>query len=266
MENKLQSQKQLAREQTTWQPMNSRETKSQKQKGSSLLFYINILLLLIVLGLGIYILREEGYFKQKQEEKEEEVARDDNIEIEEAGNTIFTGKYLKASLPNGWGIREYEDGEENEMIPEGVDFSGLTGIEISNRDKSIMRLEMLDGVGSVGCGAIVLFKDSPENFEEEMKASNKVIGLEGKVIDYTNTEYSETILFGMKVRRVEKRVFYDTEAKTEAFEAQCEGSWIVLDKLDAISPTSLFQLTISQDATAEELSMLDSILKELELK
>lgn len=38
----------------------------------------------------------------------------------------------------------------------------------------------------------------------------------------TDTKYSEISLFGTELRRVETRVFYDTDSSTNTFEAQCK--------------------------------------------
>lgn len=238
-------------------------TEPQVKKKKSVLLYVNILLIIIVLGLGAYILKTENFFTE--EKKEETVEREDDIEEEdgeeeemseeEATTSYFAGKYITATLPLGWNIKEEED--------LGSQFKGF---QIAHGGKTIMELEILDGVGSVGCPQIVLFSDSPENYEEEMKEMNTEIGMEAAVLDYTNTKYSDIHLFGLRMRRVGNRMFFDTDEKTKAFEAQCEGSWIVIEELSEIASTSYFNLTISNQATAEELNSLDIILESLRLR
>ncbi len=75
------------------------------------------------------------------------------------------------------------------MVTEGVQYSGLTKFEISHESKDLFRLEILDGVGSVGCSQIVLFKDSPEDFEEKQNQQNEEIGIQANVLDYTDTKF-----------------------------------------------------------------------------
>lgn len=237
--------------------------KKKKTKGNEGLIVIIFILFFAVIAMGTYIFIKEGYFTEKnptntiEEKKEEETVKEPEL-------VKFQGEYLTTEIPQGWSIKEFKNGEESDMVTEGVQYSGLTKFEISHESKDIFRLEILDGVGSVGCSQIVLFKDSPESFEEKQNESNEIVGIEAQVLDYTNTPYSEITLFGTKIRRVGTKFFYDTNSNTETFEAQCESNWLVLKGLEDVSPVSLFNVWISQEASEEELTVLDSILESLD--
>jgi len=239
----------------------------QSTSGTSKLMGIIFFLILVVVGLGSYILVKEGYFTEKKNVntiEEEEVEKPKETE-KEPELEIFEGEYISAEIPQEWSVKEYKNGENNGFVPEGNQYTGLTTLEVNHESKNIFKLEILDGVGSIGCPQIVLFKDSPENFEEKQNESNEEIGLQAEVLDYTNTTYSEITLFGTKIRRVGTKVFFDTDSNTVAFEAQCENNWIEISGLNSVSPVSYFRIVISQDATQEELTVLDSILESMKL-
>ena len=236
----------------------------KKTKGNEGLIVIIFILFFAVIAMGTYIFIKEGYFTEKnptntieEEKKEEETVKEPEL-------VKFQGEYLTTEIPQGWSIKEFKNGEESDMVTEGVQYSGLTKFEISHESKDLFRLEILDGVGSVGCPQIVLFKDSPENFEENQNEQNELIGIKANVLNYTDTQYSEISLFSTKIRRVGTKFFYDTNSNTETFEAQCESNWLVLKGLEDVSPVSLFNVWISQEASEEELTALDSILGSLD--
>lgn len=249
--------------------------KTAPKKGKMLVF-TNVLLALLVIGLGIYIFITNKKIKELEKEDQEKITQKGGLVVVEAEveeETVekpqtknFVGKYIKAELPEKWTIKEYKDGEGSYLITEGSDYSGLTGLEISNGNKTIMEMHILDGVGSVGCQRITLFKDSPKGFQDDKEKMNKEIGVEAEILDYTNTAYSEITLFGLKIRRVETEVFYDVDSNTTTFEASCERNWIPLKGLKKVAPVTLFQIVISKEATSNELATLDSILESLETK
>ena len=238
----------------------------KKTKGNEGLIVIIFILFFAVIAMGTYIFIKEGYFTEKnptntieEEKKEEETVKEPEL-------VKFQGEYLTTEIPQGWSIKEFKNGEESDMVTEGVQYSGLTKFEISHESKDLFKLEILDGVGSVGCSQIVLFKDSPEDFEEKQNQQNEEIGIQANVLDYTDTKYSEISLFGTELRRVETKVFYDTDSSTNTFEAQCESNWISIPELNKVSPVSYFNLSVSQEATLDELTILDSILESMKLE
>lgn len=242
------------------------EVEKKKTKGNEGLIVIIFILLFAVIAMGTYIFIKEGYFSEKTStntvKEEEEKKKEETVKEPEL--VKFRGEYISAEAPEGWSIKEFKNGEESDTVTEGIQYSGLTKLEIRNEDKDIFKLEILDGVGSVGCPQIVLFKDSPENFEENQNEQNELIGIEANVLNYTDTQYSEISLFSTKIRRVGTKFFYDTNSNTETFEAQCESNWLVLKGLEDVSPVSLFNVWISQEASEEELTVLDSILESLD--
>ena len=242
------------------------EVEKKKTKGNEGLIVIIFILFFAVIAMGTYIFIKEGYFTEKNPTNtiEEEEEKKEEETVKEPELVKFQGEYISAEAPEGWSIKEFKNGEESDTVTEGVQYSGLTKLEIRNEDKDIFRLEILDGVGSVGCPQIVLFKDSPENFEENQNEQNELIGIEANVLNYTDTQYSEISLFSTKIRRVGTKFFYDTNSNTETFEAQCESNWIELNGLENVSPVSYFYVWISQEASEEELTALDSILGSLD--
>ena len=238
----------------------------QTTKVTGKLMGIILVLLFLVMGMGSYILVKEGYFKTKAPEitpKEEESTEHEG-EGKESGLEVFEGEYISAEIPQGWSVKEYKD-DYSGSVPEGSSPILLTSLEINHESKNIFKLEILDGVGSVGCPQIVLFKDTPVNFKEEQDEENEKIGVTAEVLDYTNTPYSEITLFGTKIRRVGTKVLYDTPSNTVAFEAQCESNWISIPELLKVSVVSYFNLSVSQEATLEELTILDSVLESMKL-
>lgn len=239
----------------------------QSTQGKGKLMGIILVLLFVVIGMGSYILIKEGYFKTKAPEitpKEKEIVEPKGEE-KESELDIFQGEYISAEAPQGWSIKEYKNGDGSEMVVEGGQYKGLSGFEISKENKNIMKLQMLDGVGSVGCPQIVLFKDTPKNFEEIQKTNNTAMGLDAKVLDYKDTPYSQTTLFNTILRRVGTGLFYDNDSDTEGFEAQCENNWIELKELEKVSNGLYYSATISQEATKDELTILDSVLESMKL-
>lgn len=244
----------------------------KKEKSSKGLMSVIFLLLFVIIAMGAYILIREGYFSEEKEtnkneenkivetqEEEKEIPTEIKPQLEN-----FEGEYISAEIPQGWSVKEYKDDFKG-SVPEGSQYILLTSLEVNHESKNIFKLEILDGVGSIGCPQIVLFKDSPENFEEKQNESNEIVGIEAQVLDYTNTPYSEITLFGTKIRRVGTKVFYDTDTNTVAFEPQCENNWIELEELLTISVVSYFNIVISPDATQEELTILDSILESMKI-
>lgn len=254
------------------------ENITEEKKKKTVLFYINIVLLLIVLGLGAYILYKEGYWaKTKEQEKietEDALKKDKEIEeVEKEPETKdFAGTYIKAKLPEDWDIEEYSDGEGTDTVTEGSKVVGLTGLEIKKGGTVILKLKALEGYGSNDCSQIAHFKDFSQEYEEDKKEMAEETGHTVTFLDFTKTPYTEINLFGIKTRRVEKAFFYDTIEGDSYFQPQCLTSVLIFDNLKFIVGEGAYQTSngdysysFSGNVTIEELNLLDDILKSMSI-
>jgi len=255
------------------------EVKSKKTP----LFYINILLLLVVFILGAYILHREGFLGKREETKnkkqEESIEANKNLEGEsikekEPGFNNFVGKYIKARIPKGWSIKEYENGNgATDTITEETKYAGLTGLEVKKDDTVVLKFQAIDGYGSSGCLEIAHFRDFSQKFEDDMKSQNDEMGDKTIILDFTNTKYVEIDLFGLRLRRVDKTLYYDDIEGDPYFQAQCLKQIVVFKDLkfsagEGPYKTEMghFVYTIDKNTTSEDLKTLDEILKSMSLK
>lgn len=254
----------------------------EEKKKKSVLFYINIFLFISVLALGTYILFKEKFWIKEQEqevqetkEKTEEKKGDGSVvvEVKETEYTDFTGEFVKAQLPEGWSIKEYKDGDGTEYLVDGINVKGLTGLEIKKDENIIFKLEAVDGYGVIDCGELAHFKDFSKEYEEKWMRGDREIGEETKILDFSNTAYSEAILFGTKIRRVGKTFYYDTVEEGPYFESHCTRLILVFKDLvftvgkgSNQSKHSDYQYTLSEDVSEDNLLLLDGILKSMKVK
>jgi hypothetical protein len=56
----------------------------------------------------------------------------DDTTIVKTQTQTFIGEAVTATLPKGWSIQEYFNGEGSDMLTEGVTYTGLTGLKIFN--------------------------------------------------------------------------------------------------------------------------------------
>ena len=243
--------------------------KEEGNKGGDVgVILLNIFLALVTIFLLGYIAYRNGYInldnilnvqEEQEEENEEDIGFDSSTPLE-----TFTGDVLSAIFPSGWRIEEYLDGEGTSMIMDGTEFTGLTGIKIFNGEKEIMHIESVYGIGFEACPEIPRFLDSSTAYEEEQESIAAEIDESVTYLDYTDTLYSEFEWLGKRVRRVGTTLYYDTILDNEYFEPQCEVAFFQLEDLgfeDADGRVgSVYMYTISQDATEEELEILDKIL------
>ncbi len=262
---------------------------AEEKKKKSALFYINIILLLLIVGLGGYILYKEGYWaKHKEHEMEETeeatekkkgegsvIVEVKETEVKEKDTTSkdFVGEFITAKLPEGWSIVEYEEKDAMEIVSDGAKLNGLTGLDIKKGTMVVFKLQGMEGYGSNACPEIAHFKDFSQKYEDDIKAQNDEMGDKTTVLDFTNTPYTETKLFGIKTRRVEKTIYYDTVEDDSYFQPQCLKQVLIFKDLKFSAGEGAyktengdFKYTIHEDATAEELTVLDGILKSMAVK
>lgn len=238
----------------------------EKPKGRSVLFYVNILLLLLVLALLGYIAVQEGYIRigKESEQKTEQQEEKKEEETKKEETTSYKGEFVSATLPEGWSVVEYKNGKGSDMLSEGT-YTGITGLAIFNMDKKIFSIEGVYGIGFESCPEIPRFTDYSKAYEDEIEKANKEMGTSTKYLNYADTEYSEYEWLGETIRRVDRALYYDNREGSQYFEPQCARDFISIDGLSFKNVSDnyegkAFHYEISQDVTNEELQQLDKIL------
>ncbi len=235
---------------------------------------LNILLALVTVLLLGYIAYRNGYINldnilnvQKEQEIDSQEG-EETVFLEDESSLVletYEGEYLSAIIPAGWEIREYFDGEGSEMIDPGTTYTGLTGVQILNEGREIMKLEGVSGIGFVGCRELPRFEDSSTEYEQmQQDLNDEVMEEEIEYLDYTDVLYSEFQWFEKRFRRIGAALYYDTVEGDEFFEPQCEVSFFRLQELgfedEGGYTGDTYMYTISQIATEDELRILDQIL------
>jgi hypothetical protein len=240
---------------------------------------LNIFLALVTIFLLGYIAYKNGYIdldnilkpkdsgSQEQEEEgddeSEEEQEEEDLE-EESSFTTYEGSAFSAITPDGWTIVEYMDGDGTDMLVDGLTYTGLTGLKIFNGSDTILEMIAVSGIGFIGCPELPIFEDSSEEYLEEQEGYNEVSGTDLVTYDYTDTEYSDFEWFGKDFRRVNTTLYFDTVEDNEYFEPQCEGGLVTVpgfsfEDSDGYEGVAYFY-GIMEDATEEQLGVLDSIL------
>jgi len=258
-------------------------------KKRNFLVVANVLLTLLIIGLGVYIFMTDKRVKEleKENEDKENVVQEDTDKekdvvekVEEKENKNekevtskpqtknFTGKYIKAELPTGWEIVEYGNGEGAKILVEGINYKGLTGLKISYNQKNILTMSAVDGFGSNECPKLPHFADSSEKYESYMREMVEGTGKTLELINYSSGDYSEYKWFDRNIRRVGDTFHYDTQNNNAYFEPQCLFSIVAFDTLlfsnDSSSPTlNSYQYELEKTATKTVLEQLDTILKSM---
>ncbi len=256
-------------------PVNSIPPKEGKNRDLGVII-LNILLALVTVLLLGYIAYRNGYInldnilnvQEEQEVDSQEGEETETIFVENEDPLIletYEGEYLSAIIPTGWEIVEYFDGDGTEMITSGTIYTGLTGVQILNEGREIIKLEGVSGIGLVGCRELPRFEDSSSEYEQvQQDLNNEIMEEEIEYLDYTDVPYSEYQWLEKRFRRIGAALYYDTVEGDEFFEPQCEVSFFRLQELGFedeggyIGDTYMY--TISQMATEDELRTLDQIL------
>jgi hypothetical protein len=230
---------------------------------SGLLYYaITSLELLEMLGISTQTQQQENG-TESPEDTETEI-EDVEIEDEEEELTLFEGDTITASLPSDWTIEEYYDGNGTDMLPEGTDFEGLTGLKIFKNETEIFYLKAIYGIGFAGCPNYARFSDEDPAYYTQLEEDNVISGTGTTVTDYTQSEYVEFEFLGKTFRRVEREYVYDTIPGNEYFEPPCVPSLVTFDSLSYLpedgEPATAYDYGITQDTTSEDLLILDEIL------
>jgi len=246
-----------------------------KPKSNGGLVALCICLALIIVGLLVYIAYEKEYiqipFLSKNDtstEKTEEKKTDDTTAA--AATTTFTGTTVTATLPTGWTMQEYYDGQGTEYLSEGPNYEGLTAIKIFNASNTQMfYLQAVNGIGFAGCSEYYAFADDNPAYRAQAQASADEIGDPMTIVNFSSMPYVQYEVFGRTVRRIATKIYLDDEEGNNYFEAPCFNVVVTFEGLSYTDEDSYqyeayfygFNTTI----TGEELLKVDDILKSMEV-
>jgi len=246
-------------------------------KKGGVLTFTNVLLTILVVGLGVYIFMTDKKVKELEKEiqKKESIAQEDtdgNNIVAQEKTTEYKGEYISAKLPKGWEIKEYTGGDALGIAKKPVQYSGLTNLIISKDKENIFEMKIVDGVGVlVGCPEYIKFKDFPPTKIQEIEKENKEIGVTTEYIDYTNTPYSEFTFLGSKVRRVKNRLFSDIDDTDNYFDPDCtevihlKDIFVTADSdQTTLYKINIYQPTIPANQTEDTLKELDKVLESIQ--
>lgn len=242
----------------------------ENSKKTTWLIVLSIVLSLIIVVLLGYIASQKGYIKLPFGSKT--ATTDTNSDTTTSDQTTpllqntetFTGKIITASLPQGWSMKEYFDGEGTSYLVEGVKYTGLTGIKIFNAEnQEIFYLEAVSGIGMSGCPEYYAFKDDSPTYRDQMQGIVDEMGSSMHINDLSSASYSEFKLLGTTLRRINKKLYIDETKGNNFFEASCFGPLVAFDGLSFAEKSTKKQSYFygyGNSVTNDELRQIDSIL------
>lgn len=274
----MDTQPNIVETQTTTPPV---PTPSEpKPKGNASLVVLCVILGLIIVCLLTYIAYQKGLveipFLEKANTKTntqtEETADDTSGEETESATETFTGEVVSATLPEGWTIEEYFDGEGSDTLVEGVTYTGLTGLKIFNaEDEEMLWLKAVNGIGFAGCNEYYAFEDDNPEYRQEMEDIADEMSDTLNINDFSSMPYTEFEWLGHTTRRVAQRFFQDDEEGNEYFEAPCFNIVVTLDGVsfedaDSDGPAyTAYFYKFPEDITGDQLVQIDGILESMEV-
>ncbi|MGI6423338.1 MAG: hypothetical protein ACOX0X_01800 [Candidatus Dojkabacteria bacterium] len=251
------------------------ESPTPKKESNKTLFFVlgvifSILLLAAILGVWAYKQYAVDIFKKEGVstiEIDEEQPQENKAKVKEIS---FKGKTFTATMPEGWNIKEYYDGEGSETLAEGVKYTGLTGLKIFNGETSVFSLRAISGIGFVGCPSYIKFSDfNPEHLQKSQSAADQLED-EIKITDYSNSKYVELKWLGKRLRRVGVMYYLDETDGNEYFEVSCMPGVISIEGVsftqDSTDVGEAYFFGSTSDATEGDLVVVDEILKSMKLK
>lgn len=206
-------------------------------------------------------------------DSEEDDGDDDSDEEDVITMEPFTGTYVDGQHPEGWTIIEYVDGNGTNMMVEGITYIGLTGLKVvAPGSKDVFTMKAVSGIGGTdACQEYYKFSDSSEAYYTDVVDRSAVSGVIPTVVDLTSQTYTYFEFFGLRTRRINTDLYWDTSSSTTTFDAACgigaEFWWFdeLQFKADGMN-TSGYELTIDGTSTSAEKITLDGILYSLEAK
>jgi len=246
-----------------------------KPKSNGGLVALCICLGLIVVGLLVYIAYEKEYiqipFLSKNDtstEKTEEKKTDDTTVA--ATTTTFTGETVTATLPTGWTMQEYYDGQGTEYLSKGPAYKGLTGIKIFNASNtSMFYLAGVNGIGFAGCSEYYAFADDNPAYRAQAQASADEMGDPMNINNFSSMPYFEYEVLGRTVRRIATKIYLDATEGNNYFEAPCFNVVVTFEGLAYTDATNqqyeAYFYGFNTTITGDELLKVDDILKSMKV-
>ena len=234
-----------------------------------LFWWIILLLLIAALVGGITYAVYYFYYLPNQQPAETE-----NPPAEEGPQTqTFSGEFVTGETPQGWTIVEYKNGQGTTMLTSGVNYTGLTALEVKNPTGDVVfALHAVYGIGGAGgCTNYYRFSDDSTTYYNSILAENSAAGSNPPtIVDLTNSTSSSISLFGLRIRRIAAKLYWDTQsAEAATFSAACGMSE---NTFQFTSPQFVpgtqaaegdYHFVVLTTATSEDLITLDSILNSL---
>jgi hypothetical protein len=199
---------------------------------------------------------------------------------------IFTGNLVRAELPKGWEIKEYNSDTKEEQILSDGEYSGLVSLEILNDNKIVFSLDGVSGVGYQEiCYGILKFPDTDNSYIETKQRSYSDYARsmneessenlpEQAEIEELGSAYTQINVFDRQARRIGKNLYWNTK-DTISFNPECgaKSSFIEFTEPKFYSTynggqqytMSLYTARINDDVSEEQLLQLDQILDSLEI-
>lgn len=252
--------------------------KELKRKNKMKILLVTVFCLLL-LAVGYYLIFTLEIFRKGQDDinLENEIEQE-NIENEEntggEENTLetalFTGKYISATLPTGWRIEEYENGQGSKMLTSGLKYTGLTGLKVFKQDSEMFSMQAVYGLGFAGCPNYAKFKDESITYYQQIVSDNEVVGEQLNINDFTTSPYTEFKWLGLPFRRVDKTYVYDTKPGNQYFESTCVFTLvsfpdITLFKADGNFESSAYDFGATDSASQQDLLLIDGILESMKI-
>lgn len=249
----------------------------EKPKKNGWLIVISVLLSLVIIALLLYIAYDKGYIQlpwlsktdTSTNTQEENTNSGEDTDVTASTNT-FTGETIAATLPIGWTIQEYYDGEGTDYLSEGPEYSGLTGIKIFNENSDKMfYLAAVNGIGFAGCSEYYAFADDNPAYRAQAQSDADEIGDPMHINDFSNTPYLEYEVLGRTVRRIASKIYLDATEGNNYFEAPCFNVVVTFKGLSYTDETNqkyeAYFYGFSTSITGDELLKVDDILKSMEV-
>ncbi len=231
---------------------------------------------LLLLAIGYHLIFTLDIFRKREDNLDyvNDIIQDENETldntIEEEETILFTGKYISATLPNGWRIEEYENGIGSNMLNPEETYSGLTGLKIFKDGIELFTMQAVSGLGFAGCPNYAKFEDESTAYYQQTLTDNEVSGQELEIHDFTSTPYTEFTWLGLPFRRVEKTYVYDVNPGNQYFESSCVFTLLsfydlTLYRIDGKYGSSAYDFGPTEIATPQDLEIIDEILESMSL-
>lgn len=248
-----------------------------KNKSNGGLVALCIFLTLIAVGLLVYLANDKGYINIPFLSKLNTNTDTNTQTQEEIGKTTdvskdvkFTGTVITATLPEGWSMKEYFNGDGSDYLVEGTTYTGLTGIKIFNTSNAeVFHLAAVNGIGFEGCSEYYAFEDDSPAYRSEMQNMVDEIGDTMHVNDFSGTPYFEFTWLGRSTRRIANKLYLDETEGNNYFEASCFNVLVTLKGLSFSgndgNKYEAYFYGYSTSVTNTELEQIDKILESMEL-